>query len=67
MEGCIELVGYIEYHKRFLHHGSTKGCAKLVGFIEYHKDSYAMDGWSILLHHKSVEMDLTLWKRGGLN
>ena len=66
VEGCIELVGYIEYHKSFLRLGSVEGCTKLVGFIEYHK-RFLSHGWvEYFLHHESVEMDLTPWKRGGL-
>ena len=66
MDGCIELVGYIEYHKSFLRLGSVEGCTKLVGFIEYHK-RFLSHGWvEYFLHHESVEMVLTQGKRGGL-
>ena len=33
----MKLVGYTEYNKRFLRHGSAEGFTKLVGFVEYHK------------------------------
>ena len=64
MEGCIELVGYIEYDKRLLRRGSAEGCSKLLASLSTIKDSYAVDGWSIsytmkvwkwILRHGSAE------------